>query len=196
MQFSNPEYQHYFDLGLRAGANKILLHQCDEEMKMQLLAGCIQPVREYILQHGGIIQTFKECSDKGTQYLRTMDRTQAIDRKRTEPEKGALVIGGTPKEGKTKPAKRESWKQSNERLVKEVDAMRQQFQNMSTPSKQKDERKSGNLTEKQKQERADKRRIQCTYCKTRGHVEAECNKKKKDQERTAANAAQTPPAPQ
>ena len=157
--FSNPEHQHYFDLGMRAGANKILLHQCDEEMKMQLLAGCTQPVREYILQHGGINQTFKECTDKGILYLRTMDQTNAIDRIRVEDQaKGALAIGGSPKDSKTKTSKRESLKQANERLAKEIDAMRQQFQSMSTPAKQKEERKTVSMTEKQKQERATKRR--------------------------------------
>ena len=110
MQFQNPEHQHYFNLGLRSGANKILLNQCDEEMKMQLLAGCTQPLREYILQHGGINQTFKEWTDKGILFLRTMDQTQALDRKRTEPDKSTLAVNDLTTDTNPSRKKKESLK--------------------------------------------------------------------------------------
>ena len=42
----------------------------------------------------------------------------------------------------------------SERLSEDMENMRQQFQNMSTPPKPKDDRKSVNLTKKQKQKRA------------------------------------------
>ena len=163
---------------------------------MQLLAGCTQPVREYILQHGGINQTFKECTDRGILFLKTMDQTHAIDRKRTEQEKSTLAIANLSQEPKPIRKKKESLKQTNERLAKEVDSLRLQFQNMPSPAKPKETRKAVNLTEKQKQDRAAKRKFQCTYCKRRGHVEAECNKKKKDQERSSAGHDQAPAVPQ
>ena len=59
--------------------------------------------------------------------------------------------------------------ENNERKTpKDMENMRQQFQNMSTPPKPKDDRKSVNLTKKQKQKRAAKRRLHCTYYKKRG----------------------------
>lgn len=79
-------------------------------MKMQLLAGCTHLVREYILQHRGINQTFKECTDGRMHYLKTIDQTHVLDRKRPEPEKGALAVSRTPKDGKSTKQKRESWK--------------------------------------------------------------------------------------
>ena len=162
-------------------------------MKMQLLAGCTHLVREYILQHRGINQTFKECTDGRMHYLKTIDQTHVLDRKRPEPEKGALAVGRTPQRWKVYKTKTRIMEKMSERLSEDMENMRQQFQNMSTPPKPKDDRKSVNLTEKQKQERAAKRRLHCTYYKKRGHVESECNKKKKDEER--ANNSTTRPAP-
>lgn len=62
---------------------------------------------------------------------------------------------------------------------------------MFTTSKPKEEKKSVDFTEKQKQKRAAKRRLLCTYCKKRGHIEPECSKKKRYEDKPPSSTART-----
>ena len=115
---------------------------------MQLLAGCIQPVPKYILQNGGINQIIKECADKGIQYNKTMDQTQALNKKRADNDKGTLASCHLNREDKQREPERESLKQANERLNKDNVTMRLQFQRLSKPAETEKKMKSVNFTKK------------------------------------------------